>query len=153
MADASLVRYLRYAIHGETKHPRRARRRRRSARSPRYLAFVRKLPCLVCYREFWGWWLNQGEAMQGWLVQTIEELPQGLQNSPTEAAHIGMSDSCRGIAQQYPDAEAGPLCRGHHREFKDAHHAGSRGWWRRTFEELDRDQLLSALVRVYEGQE
>jgi hypothetical protein len=49
MADKRLVRYLRYAIHGETEHARAPRRRaRRSpARSWKYRAWICSLPSAV----------------------------------------------------------------------------------------------------------
>lgn len=49
MPDKSLVRYLRYAVLGETVHPRAARRkpRRGPARSAKYRAWIRTLPSAV----------------------------------------------------------------------------------------------------------
>lgn len=50
MPGKTLVRYLRYAIHGETTHPRAARRPARQckpARNGKYRAWIRSLPSVV----------------------------------------------------------------------------------------------------------
>lgn len=52
MLSKRLVRYLRFAIHGETVHPRAARRpaRRGPARNWKYRAWIRSLPSAVSGR-------------------------------------------------------------------------------------------------------
>jgi hypothetical protein len=154
-----LERWLAYQVHGRIapritpQRAKRAPRRSRSDSEPQYLAFVRKLPCLVCYADFWAYWLNLEPGVRVNLVEMVETLNRGavqhLQDSPTEAAHLGFSSSVRGIGQKYPDLEAGPLCRGHHREFKTAHHQASAGWWGRNLPDLDRDSMLKALGEIY----
>jgi hypothetical protein len=49
MPGKALVHFLRYAIHGETTHPRAARRpaRRGPARCPKYRAWIRSLPSAI----------------------------------------------------------------------------------------------------------
>ena len=156
-----LERWLAYQIHGRItpripqRRAKRASRRSRSGLEPQYLVFIRKLPCLVCYADFWAYWLGLEPGVRLNLVEMVETLNRGavqrLQDSPTEAAHLGLSSSMRGIGQMYPDLEAGPLCRGHHREFKNAHHQASAGWWVRTLPDLNRDSVLRALGEVYLG--
>lgn len=52
MTNRGLIRYLRYAVHGETEHQRAPRRRSRRgpARSPKYRAWIRTQPSLVSGR-------------------------------------------------------------------------------------------------------
>ena len=49
MSNKQLIRYLRFAIHGETSHPRAPRRRARRGptRSWKYRAWIRTLPSVV----------------------------------------------------------------------------------------------------------
>ena len=48
----SLTNYLMYAVHGRTEHPRRTPRRRPfrrgPVRDPKYLSWIRTLPCASC---------------------------------------------------------------------------------------------------------
>jgi len=108
---------------------------------------------LVCYVDFWVYWLNLPAENRLNLVEMVETLNAGavsqLQHSPTEAAHLGFSHSLKGLGMKYPDMEAGPLCAGHHRLFQTAHHEASAGWWERNLEGLDRDAVLNALGEVY----
>ena len=153
--SARLESWLAYQIHGRMtsrtypKRRIRASRRPRAGSEPQYLAFVRKLPCMVCYADFWGYWLGVPNEARCNLLEMVEILNRGavqrLQETPTEAAHLGFSTSLRGLGQKYPDLEAIPLCRGHHTQ----QHQATAGWWERTLPDLDRDAILKALGEVY----
>lgn len=91
----SLIRYLRYAVHGETVHPRKPRRRSRPVRrgpvrDRKYLAWIRSLPCAAC-----------GST---WSV---------------EAAHTG-SDG--GMRQKASDTTCVPLCHDCHQAAPTSYH-------------------------------
>ena len=74
----------------------RSEPRRGPDRSPKYLAWIRNLPCVVCSR-----------------------LSGGL--TVIEAAHTNALGP-RGIGQKTSDHSAIPLCSGHHREYSDSYH-------------------------------
>lgn len=84
---------------------------RRSSRvlDPQYLAFMRTLPCWVCYRHVYAVFAK--DFLQ--LADTPCSL-YGRQKSDTEPAHVGLSTSRRGLSQKYPDIESIPLCKEHH---------------------------------------
>ena len=87
-----LIRYLRFAVLGETKHPKTPRaypKRRSPARNWKYRAWVRTLPCAVCGR------------------------------SPSEAAHTGNDG---GLRQKASDFSCVPLCAEHHRLSGQSYH-------------------------------
>jgi hypothetical protein len=93
------------------------------------------------------WWLWQ-EYRDDLLEVTCEELtPQSIQQTPTQASHIGLTTSQRGLSQKFSDWEAGPLCTEHHR----AAHM-DREWWDKLLPGLDRDALLAALNQTFEAQ-
>lgn len=102
---------------------KKRRRKPKPGDDPKYLVWVRTLPCLVC--QFSG--LHQ--------------------ETRTEAAHLGLSESRRGIGQKYPDAEAGPLCQWHHVSGSDAIHRLGPAWW--LHHGIDRDSTLLALQELY----
>src|SRR5690348_16186955 len=87
-----LIRYLRYAIHGETLQRRRKRRRPRRgpARSWKYRAWVRSLPCAGCGSNY-----------------------------SVEAAHTG-SDG--GASMKASDYSCIPLCTDCHTMAPDSYH-------------------------------
>ncbi len=95
---------------------------RAAKQDPEYLAFLRTLPCFCCYQEVYkflvGWALSDGCAE----YLRARGSFYGRQKSPTEAAHVGMSTSRRGLSQKYPDAEAIALCKDHHTEGRDSIH-------------------------------
>ena len=131
-----------------TKYPKRHARKPKPGDDPKYLAWLRKRPCLLCYLPFWNWLQTQEIEVQNGLVSMVDELCESgaghAQETPTEAAHLGKSTSHRGLNQKYPDHEAGPLCNQHHAE----HHANTKGFWIR-WAALDRDGVLTMLVRIY----
>ena len=91
----SLIRYLRYAVHGETVHPRKPRRRPRigrrgPVRDRKYLSWIRTLPCAAC-----------GSTHQ------------------VEAAHTG-SDG--GMRQKASDTSCVPLCHNCHQAHPVSYH-------------------------------
>ena len=78
---------------------KRAKPRKGPTRDPKYLAFIRKQPCVACMGGAWLW--------------------------PVEAAHIGV----RGLGQKSSDLETIPLCAYHHRDGSiSAHTLGKRFW-------------------------
>lgn len=125
--------------------PRRTGKPRRSTRvyNPAFLAFVRTLPCLICYREvyqFLGFDLAHfGES--GWYY--------GLQKSPTEAAHIGLSTSKRGLSQKFPDDECGPLCADEHHKTgpHSIHVLGAEKFF--AHHGMDRDATVLMVQKLY----
>ena len=77
-------------------HKTRLQPRRGPDRSPDYLAWIRKLPCLICSRASGG--------------ATV-----------IEAAHTNALGT-RGLGQKTSDFSAIPLCSGHHRKDRDSYH-------------------------------
>jgi hypothetical protein len=76
----------------------------RGEKRPAHLAFIRRLPCVICGR------------------------------SPSEAAHVRYSDAGTGhvsaVGQKPDDARTVPLCAHCHREGPQAQHrSGERVWW------------------------
>lgn len=84
------------------------KRKGRGDKEPAHLAYLRKLPCLVC-----------GASHE------------------VEAAHIRMASAAHGkpstaMAQKPPDRFCVPLCAVHHRTGPDAQHNSNEGtWWLR----------------------
>ena len=117
--------------------------KKKSGKCPEYLDFVRRLPCFVCYEGFWIWFLTLPEELQNNHEVAIDQIL-------SEAAHLGLSTSRRGLGQKYPDSESGPLCAEHHRLLKDSHHAGTAVFWQKH-PTLDRDGLLRMLWRIYQS--
>jgi len=114
------------------------------ARDPEYLAWLRTLPCLICWPNLW----RSGDVWRlhsvGWRPYVNRSpLDPGLQESPTEAAHTGP----HGIAQKAPDHHAIPLCHFDHQEAKDAQ-GKSRNWFEQHG--LDRDNVIAELNAHYE---
>jgi hypothetical protein len=136
-----------------------------SRKERQYQEFIRLLPCLVCYDAFYAWLTAQPKESQDCLldmiqllqnieVGTISDFGNGkqrhIQTTPTECAHLGLSTSRRGLSQKYPAMECGPLCRSHHQEAGDSHHAGTATFWSKH-PMLDRDGLLQMLQRIFES--
>ncbi len=94
----STLRYLRFAVHGKSEHPRRAPRRRAARRGPdrdwKYRAWVRSLPCAACGSSYC-----------------------------VEAAHTG-SDG--GMRQKASDSSCIPLCHECHQSAPGSYHRTSR---------------------------
>ena len=85
---------------------RALRQRRPRVRDAKHLALIRRLPCLVCFR-----------------------------NPPNEAAHVRYGEPDRGkpmtgVAEKPDDKWTLPLCGEHHRWGSNAQHkSGERQWW------------------------
>ena len=96
------------------------------ARDPKYLAWIRTLPCVCCklitFRNF---------TPQKW---------------PNEAAHVGD----RGLRQKCSDYETLPLCVWHHRESLLSHHVLGKKFWAQW--KLDKEKLVLAYKASYEEQ-
>ena len=77
----------------------RPNRRKDKPRDSKYMAFIKSMPCAVC-----------------WV---------GEQSTPTEVAHVGE----RGLGVKSDDRETIPLCIVHHRTGAAAHHVLGKNFW------------------------
>lgn len=103
---------------------------------PKYLEWIRTLPCVACIG-----------AMRLMRYIDNEYRPQAVQTSPTEAAHVGDHPAYR----RAPDRTAIPLCGiEHHREGPASHHklTAPGAFWKRHG--IDRDALIAALNAEYD---
>lgn len=91
-------------------------------RDPAYLAWIRTLPCVICF----AW-----------------KLPSRRYDGKVEAAHVGE----RGLGQKCPDQEALPLCILHHRTGEHAHHVLGKKFWQ--FWKLSRHELVAEFQKQY----
>lgn len=123
---------------------KRKHRKPKPGDNPAFLAFVRTLPCFVCYREVYEFFGSEPWA----LIELLEsEATFPVQRTRTEAAHLGRSTSRRGLKQKYPDNESGPLCSDHHTRFKTSHHANARSFW--DIHGIERDELIDQIQALY----
>ncbi len=105
---------------------KRKKARRGRVLNPAFLLFVRGFACVVC--------------AQGRFIMSDYD---GLQDSYTEAAHVGK----RGLGQKCNDDETLPLCAWHHRTGRQsAHVMGSKFW---NHHMLDRDKLIAEMQRRF----
>jgi hypothetical protein len=99
---------------------------RHGTKRPQHLAFIRKLPCVVC----------------------------GF--TPSEAAHIRFNDHATGkmqaVGQKPGDEWSTPLCASHHREGPGAQHTmGERAFWERNgIDPLKLAELLFSVTGDFE---
>jgi hypothetical protein len=89
---------------------------------PGYLAWIRTLPCAVC----WMWRIRPGR------------------DSKVEAAHVGI----RGLARKCSDLETIPLCIWHHRTGPHSHHHLGKGFW--VFWKINRTEVIAQYQQKYE---
>jgi len=89
-------------------------RRERGLEDPKYLKFIRSLPCAIC-----------GACL-------------------VEAAHVGV----RGFGIRCSDRETIPLCPGHHRTRRDAHHVLGKQFW--EYHGVDRWELIQRYNSAYD---
>lgn len=118
------------------------KRKNKPGDDPKFLAFVRSLPCLICYREVYEFFRSEP-----WALIEVIEAGELFRESRTEAAHLGLSASRRGLSQKYPDNECGPLCADHHTRLKTSHHAGTKTFWK--IHNLDRDDSVRMIQELY----
>ncbi len=104
--------------------------RRGRLRDPLYLAWIRTLPCMACYRGVLE-------------ILRVAHLPEWERS---EAAHIGM----RGLSQKSSDRETMPLCVGHHRWNPHSLHTMGKNFW--DHYRLNRRGIIAELNRLYEEQ-
>lgn len=97
------------------------RRRRKKQRDPKYLAWIRTLPCEIFPGDIFS------PACGG----------------RVEAHHAGD----HGLAQKPPDRTAIPLCAKHHRTGKESAHVLGKNFWKHH--NLDRDQIIRELNERY----
>lgn len=90
-------------------------------KDPKYLTWIRSLPCLICQ--------HHGERQQ----------------YPTEAHHYGP----RGLGQKVPDRQAIPLCIDHHRTSRTAVHVLGRRF--AEFHGIDIWQEIERLNQQYDS--
>ncbi len=110
---------------------------------PEYLAFLRTLPCFCCFVDVYARLFKCPADIQA-SARTI----YGRQKSPTEAAHVGLSSSRRGLSQKYPDAEAIALCKDHHTEARDSiHRLGPDAFF--AEHRADRDATIAAFQKLW----
>lgn len=115
-------------------------RKKKPGDDAKYLFFIRLLPCLCCYPEVYEFFREEPWALR----EVLDDLNfHGKQSTRTEAAHLGRSDSCRGLGQKYPDREAGPLCADHHMRMKTLYHADTKGFW--GTHKIDRDKIIDLM--------
>jgi hypothetical protein len=101
---------------------KRKPRKKQPRDDPKYLAWIRTLPC-----ELW----------MRFVAPAIEC------SSTVEAHHAGD----HGFAQKAPDRTAIPLCTNHHRIAKDSAHILGKNFW--AHHGLDRDSIISELNERY----
>jgi len=105
---------------------KRTKPRRGPLRDPKYLAWIRTLPCVCCFIFLHGW-------------SRREYFGRRNMAGSSEAAHVGP----RGIAQKCSDLEAIPLCGFHHRTGPFAHHRLQKRFW--AYWEINRDEFIAEL--------
>lgn len=112
----------------------RSATKKKLGRDPEYLAWIRALPCVICFPTLWK---------MGSDLDSISSR-QSIQDSPTEAAHVGD----RGLSHKSDDQETIPLCEDHHRLGPDAHHQLGKWFW--IHHKIDKVQLILELQERHE---
>lgn len=108
---------------------------RKPERSPRYLAWIRSLPCVVTYASLY-------RTGQVWAMRGIAEF-----GTRSEAAHVG---PIRGLRQKCSDYSAIPLRTEYHTEGPHSHHVLGKKFW--AFHDIDRDSLIRELNARYKAE-
>jgi len=114
-----------------------------------YLDYIRRLRCMLCYRDLLTPQADAEKAAHGekiWSPRFPPKWPSEdcHQQTPTEAAHVGE----RGLGQKCSDRETLPLCMEHHRTGPASHHVLGKKFWKRWG--IDRDSVIAELNRIYE---
>jgi hypothetical protein len=119
---------------------KRKPRKKQPGDDPAYLAWIRTLPCWICFKSSY----ESGEIWAGLhLIQAGQFVC--LQAFRTEAAHVGR----RAYGRKCPDRQAMPLCGdAHHREGFHSHHRMGRYFW--AHHNLDRDSIIRQLNERYD---
>lgn len=110
---------------------RRSKPRRGVVKDPKYLDWIRTLPCVVCILP--------------WKLEKSGVAYSNVQKTPTEAAHVGD----RGLGQKCSDREAIPLCERHHRTGPLAHHVLGKKFW--AYHSLERDAIIAQLNKEHDS--
>jgi len=136
---------------------KRKARRKKPSDDPQRLEWLRELPCFICY-QFVYRMLRKERSRADFgtdLLEIISSRGRQEQDSRTEAAHVGLSTSRRGLKQKYPDAEAIPLCGlEHHREGRESiHKLGPDRFFDRHGVEGGRDAAIELFQWLYEVKE
>lgn len=103
---------------------------RQPERDEKYLAFIRRQPCILC-----------DDAMERRAF--VDGVPY-RQETHTEAAHAGE----RGFRQKCSDRETIPLCVRHHRTGKDSHHVLGKRFW--GHHDINREAVIAGYNKLYE---
>jgi hypothetical protein len=124
-----------------------APKRRPGFDDPKYRAWLKEWPCLVCFAhwcEYAGTTLMLALQSQRrssyWLLLFLRRT---VQCGRTEVAHVGL----RGLGQRCKDRDAMPLGSGHHRTLKDAAHVLGKKFW--AYHGIDKNEALEMLRRIY----
>jgi len=115
---------------------------------PDYLAFIGTLPCCVCFAACY----RSGEVWMlidvGWEPAIMRGDSPAVQESRTEAAHVGPHGSSD---QKADDRETAPLCHDeHHQNGPESHHKLRTKFW--EHHGIDWPKLRAALQARYDAQ-
>jgi hypothetical protein len=116
---------------------KRKPRKKQPGDDPKYLAWIRTLPCLICAKL-------AGLCGDVMLFDFIIAGLMSRQTSKTEPHHAGE----HGYAQKPPDKTCVPLCAEHHRTGKHAAHVLGKNFWK--YHDIDRDAMIAALNKAYD---
>lgn len=122
---------------------KRRRPRKRPGEDLKYQAFIRSLPCFICYWPLYKAGIIKECIEAGMQFHIIDS---STQKSVTEFAHLGD----RGLGQLCPDREGGPLCGEHHRTGPEAAHVLGRNFF--LYHGVDREELFALLLLLYRFQ-
>lgn len=115
--------------------------RKRAGEDLKYQAFIRSLPCFICYWPLYVAGIIY-ECIDAGMVFHV--MDPSTQKSMTEFAHLGE----RGLGQKCLDSEGGPLCAEHHREGPESSH-GPLGKNFFEYHGVDKEALFRSLNEAY----
>lgn len=117
-----------------------------------YKAWIRSLPCVVCY-EYAGRVAFKHMIRMKFMDYALAILEENFRDvfmnrgGLTQCAHIG---EVRGLGQRCSDRETGPLCGTHHdRGQPEGHHDMGVNFW--DYHGIDREELIQSLNKAWEG--
>ena len=126
--------------HTPVRKKRKGPPRRGRVRDPKYLAWIRTLPCVCCYRALF---VGSMAFADFWMSYWYGGM---WPRQPSEAGHTGP----HGLSQKSHDRSAIPLCGEHHRTGKASYERLGKKFW--VFWGLDRIELTKELVARYEAE-
>lgn len=122
----------------------RSATKKKTGKDKAYLAWLHTLPCAACWKTLIVSQDLSELRRVGWTPSIMRGDGPGVQESITEAAHVGE----RGMSQKCPDRQAIPLCKDHHTERRDSAHKLQKRFW--EHHGIDKDALIAALNSRYE---